>query len=194
MVDKVDRPEAPPPYAVTHTTETKRDKPQDQKRQEDLPTFKKKEEDLYREKFQSEVLSKNYRLPLNEIEQLLFIHATPRHGVPMADAELILKDGKKITGVSFLLKNWQDFMQIKNIKTGQAIPQEFWNYSGTDLEITVKSVSTSGSWNLREIQKEAPPPTLQTAPNRIWIGFKKWWVVSIAAGVVILWTLILLKK
>src|SRR3989338_1255915 len=164
MVYKVDRPEAPPPYAVSRTTETKRDKPQDERRQEDLPTFKKKEEDLYREKFQSEALSKNYRLPLNEIGQFIFVRATPRHGVPMADAELILKDGKKIVGVSFLVKNWQDFLRIKNLKTGQVIPPEFWNYGGTHIEITVRSVSTSGSWNLREMQKEnkplpQPPPT-----------------------------------
>lgn len=154
MVDKIDKPNPPPAYSVREPTESKGDKPHDQRRQEDLPTFKKKEEDLYREKFQSEPLSKTYRLAVGDIREILFVRATPRHGVPMADAELILQDGKKMAGVSFLLKNWQDFMKIKNLKTGQAVPLEFWNFGGTHLEITIKSVSTSGPWNLRTIEQQ----------------------------------------
>lgn len=155
MVDKVDRPEAPPSYAVTRSTETKRDKPQEEKRQEDLPTFKQKEEALYREKFQeTSAPPKTFKVPLEEVKSFLFVRAIPRHGTPMADADLVWKDGKKLQGVSFLLKNWQDFMKIKNLKAGEVIPPSFWNYGGSHLEITVRGTTISGPWNLREIQEE----------------------------------------
>lgn len=188
MVDRVDKPDAPPPYRVAQTTEAKKDKPQDERRQEDLPTFKQKEkeESLYREKFQSEAMSKTFRIPLEEIGRLHFVRATPRHGVPMADAELVAKDGKKIPGVSFLLKNWQDFMRIKNIKTGEAIPEEFWNYGKTHLEITIRSVTTSGPWNLRDIEKqreEEPVPIPKGFKKPSWstIGFIAFGLMGLAA-------------
>lgn len=163
MVDRVDKPDAPPPYLVKSPTETKKDKPKEERRQEDLPTFQQgKEEALYREKFQGETgVLKTVKIALEEVDGFLFKRAIPRHGVPMVDTELVWKNGKKLSGVSFLLKNWQDFMQIKNIKAGEKIPPPFWNYGGTYLEITIRSTQTSGPWNLREITTEAktqPPP------------------------------------
>lgn len=160
MVDKVDRPDAPPAYAVRAPTESKRDKPKEERRQEDLPTFKKRDEaDLYREKFQQETGAiKTVKVPAAEIQAFLFKKAIPRQGSPMADAELVLKEGKKILNVGFLLKGWQEFMKIKNLKPGEVIPPEFWNYQGPQVEITIRSITTSGPWNLREIEPEAAVP------------------------------------
>ena len=182
MVDKVDRPEAPSPYMVPKSTETKRDKPQEERRQEDLPTFQKKDEDLYKEKFQREgAPPKTFKVALNEVKEFLFIRAIPRHGVPMADADLVWKDGKKLPGVSFLIKNWQDFMRIKNLKHGEAIPPPFWNYVGAHLEITMRSVSTSGPWNLKEIESKSPLPQPPPTPVRRLFGGRGitwWWVLG----------------
>lgn len=188
MVDRVDKPEAPPPYRVTQTTEAKKDKPQDERRQEDLPTFKQKDkgENLYREKFQSEASSKTFKVPLNEIQRLLFLRAVPRHGVPMVDADLIGRDGKKIPSISFLLKNWQDFMQIKKLKAGETIPPPFWSYGGTHIEVTMRSISTSGPWNLREIEKQREKEPLAVAkgfkkPSWSTIGFIAFGLMGLAA-------------
>ena len=155
MVDKIDKPEAPPPYAIGSTTETKRDKPQDQKGQEDLPTFQKENHSLYREKFQeSGGALKTIRVPLNEIAKLLFRRTTPRHGSPTAEADLVWRDGKVTEGVSFLLQNWQDFLKIKNLKVGETVPEIFWQQGITHLEVTIWQAAGSGPWNLREIEKQ----------------------------------------
>lgn len=169
MVDKVDRPEAPPAYQVRSPTETKKDKPKEERRQEDLPTFKKQDEAaLYREKFQQDAsILKTVKIPFEEIQAFLFKKAIPRHGAPMADAELVLKDGKKIANVGFLLRGWQDFMKIKNLKPGEMIPPEFWNYQGPQVEITIRSIATSGLWNLREIENEKEPPEAALPKKKI---------------------------
>lgn len=160
MVDRVDKPDAPPAYLVKSPTEAKKDKPKEERRQEDLPTFQRgKEEALYREKFQGETSGlKTVKVALAELQGFLFKRATPRHGVPMVDADLIWKDGKQLAGVSFLLKNWQDFMRIKNLKAGEPIPAPFWNYGGSELEITIRTAQISGPWNLREMEAESVQP------------------------------------
>ncbi len=191
MVDKIDRPDAPSPYAVTGTTETKRDKPQDQRGQEDLPTFKQTGPSLYKEKFQSESsVIKTVLVPLSDIDSLKFRRATPRQGAPTVEADLILKDGKTLEGISFLLKNWQDFLQIKNFKIGDKILPAFWNHGGKNLEITLRPVATSGPWHLKEIQSQAAKPVL-TKPS----GFIKkikgdkktfFWILGIVGITVLL--------
>ena len=174
MVDKIDKPEAPPPYAITSTTETKRDKPQDQKGQEDLPTFQKESPSLFKEKFQEGFgVLKTIRVPLAEIEKLLFRRATPRHGTPTAEADLVLKNGKIVERVSFLLQNWQDFLKIKNLKIGEMIPNTLWHYASTHLEVTIWQPPTSGPWNLREMQK-------QTGASLIPLQNKTWWSKTMA--------------
>lgn len=160
MVDKIDRPEAPPAYAITGTTETKRDKPQDQKGQEDLPTFQKENPSLFKEKFQGGAgVGKTIHLPISEIRMFKFRRAVPRHGAPVVEADLVLKDGKMVEGISFLLQHLQDFLKIKNLRIGDPIPDIFWK-KGETMELTIRPPSSSGPWNLKEIQKEsrtAPP-------------------------------------
>ncbi|OGQ47910.1 MAG: hypothetical protein A3H42_01355 [Deltaproteobacteria bacterium RIFCSPLOWO2_02_FULL_46_8] len=173
MVDKIDKPDAPSPYAVGGTTEAKKDKPRDQQNQEDLPTFKRQNPNLYREKFQGELgVSKTVKVPLDQIDKILFRRATPYHGVPTAEANLVWKDGRTTEGVSFRIKNWQDFLKIKNLKQGEMIPPPFWNFGGEELEIIiVKMGTTSGSWDVREIQKQDHGPwTIDHGPK----GKKKW--------------------
>ncbi len=189
MVEKIDRPEAPPAYAVREPTESKRDKPKEERRQEDLPTFQRQGADPYRGKFQSEAPSKTFKVPLEEIGRLNFLRAVPRHGVPMADADLVWKDGTKIPGVSFLIKNWQDFMKLKNLKSGEPIPADFWNYGGNFLEITMRSTNVSGPWRLKEIENEASPLPPPSAKQRDWK--KVMW--GVAVGVAILIVIFLLN-
>lgn len=166
MVDKIDKPEAPSPYAIGATKETKRDKPREEGGQEDLPTFKREDSSLYREKFQKEPgTSKTVKVAVVHIEKLLFRRATPHHGVPTAEANLVWKDGRTTDGVNFRIQNWQDFLKIKNLKQGEIIPPPFWNYGGEELEITiVKLGTTSGSWNLRELQREDQKPKRRHKP------------------------------
>lgn len=176
MVDKVDKPTPPPAYAVTGATGTKQDKPREERGQEDLPTFQRQKSSPFSEKFQGQGgYTKTVYVPLRQIQQLQYKRATPRQGIPTADADLSLRDGTKLENVSFLLHNWQDFMQIKNLKPGEIIPENFWQTGGDRLEVTVRSVNTSGPWNLKEIEEESQSPT-GPDPDRAqklkkWIGW-----------------------
>lgn len=159
MVDKIDKPEAPSPYRVEATTQSKEDKQKEENRQEDLPTFKKQESTLYREKFQSEMQpAQTFKVPLEHIKELVFRRALPRHGVPTVEADLIWSDGKKTEGISFLLKRWQDFMLLKNLKPGTAIPNQFWG-TPPDLEVTVRPLTPSGLWHLKTLEETSSKTT-----------------------------------
>lgn len=193
MVDKIEKPDRPPAYSISGTTETKRDKPREEKGQEDLPTFKKEEPSLYREKFQSEVgISKTVYVPLDQIQKLLFRRATPRHGAPTVEADLVWKDGRTTEGISFLLHNWQDFLKIKNLKVGDIIPAEFWHSTSPNLEVTIRQMSPSGSWNLRHIQNQSS--NLPAAPEDV---ATPWWqnkrvVIGISAGTLLIAMIIII--
>lgn len=186
MVDKVDKPNPPPAYSVTGATETKRDKPQEQRRQEDLATFQRQKNSSFTEKFQGQTgYTKTVFVPLRQIKTLQYKRSTPRQGIPTADADLTLFDGTKIDNVSFLLRNWQDFMRIKHFKPGDPIPPEFWNFGGEKLEITIRSIHTSGPWNLKEIEQEgaeaAASPTPSSQMVKIWVGVGVLVALGIAA-------------
>lgn len=195
MVDKIDKPDRTTAYGVKGPTETKKEKPREEHRQEDLPTFKQKEHSLYEEKFQSGLTPlKTIRVPLDRIEKILFRRAVPFHGNPMAEADLIWKDGRATESVTFLLRNWQDFLRIKNLRSGEILEPSYWSSPGGHLEVTLwKKTSTSGSWNLREM-----PPQKSEAPE----GKKKnWWQErpfiigsAVVGGILILALLIFLIR
>ncbi|MBI4124778.1 MAG: hypothetical protein HY466_02465 [Deltaproteobacteria bacterium] len=193
MVHRIDdKPEVPPAYTVKAPTESKKDKPREERRQEDLPTFKKQDEAaLYREKFQQDAsILKTVKIPAADIQSFLFKKAIPRHGAPMVDTELVLKDGKKIANVGFLLKGWQDFMRIKNLKPGEPVPEEFWNYQGPQVEITIRSITTSGPWNLREIERgQGAAPADKKKTISAW-QYAAWGAAGLAVAAAAIWMMV----
>lgn len=166
MVDRIDKPERATSYEVKGPTESKKDKPHEEHRQEDLPTFKQKERSIYEEKFQPGLSPlKTIRLPLERVRKMIFHRAIPYHGNPMAEADLVWNDGRTTEGVTFLLRNWQDFLRIKNLKAGDAIDPAYFSSPTGHLEITIwQKTTASGSWELKE------PPREKSAPV-----VKEWW-------------------
>lgn len=196
MVDRVDKPDRTTSYGVKGPTETKKEKPREEHRQEDLPTFKQKEHSVYEEKFQSgSAPLKTVRVPLDRIQKMIFRRAVPFHGNPMAEADLIWKDGRATESVTFLLRNWQDFLKIKNLKSGETLDPAYWSSPSGHLEVTLwKKTTTSGSWNLRELQTPKTEPA--AAPKKWW--WKKWWLerhvvtgLAVVGGVLLLTLLII---
>lgn len=164
MVDRVDKPDAPNPYAVPSATETKKDKPKEERRQEDLPTYQQKEDEekraLYEEKFSSSAtVLKTLRVSLNRIDRLLFRRALSYRGSPTIEADLVWKDGRTTEKILFLLKSWQEFFKIQKLKSGDEISPPFWKHHPTYLEISVRQRGhTSGSWRMQQQQ-----PSKETA-------------------------------
>lgn len=164
MVDRVDKPDAPNPYAVPSATETKKDKPKEERRQEDLPTYQQKEDEekraLYEEKFSSSAtVLKTLRVSLNRVDRLLFRRALSYRGSPTIEADLVWKDGRTTEKILFLLKSWQEFFKIQKLKSGDEIPSPFWKQHPTYLEIAVRQRGhASGPWKMPQ-----QPPSKETA-------------------------------
>lgn len=163
MVERIDKPEPPPTYGVPAATESKRDKPREERRQEDLPTFRKREGFLYKEKFGTEGATRRpLKIPVTEIVALKFRRIFPRGGNPMVEADLVWKDGRVTEGVSFLLRQREDFLKLRNLKVGEPIPPPFWN-TGPELEISIRQEgSTSGPWRLSDVMGETRVTEVKT--------------------------------
>lgn len=155
MVDRIDKPLKPDSYRIEQTTEPKRDKPQGDRNQHENSEFQQKQGETYEKKFASKSSrSKTFRIPTDKISHLIFRKAIPYHGAATCEVILHWKDGRVTENASFLLKNWQDFLRLKNLKLGEKVAESFWKLEKKFLEITVRQQgATSGATNLREIQK-----------------------------------------
>lgn len=155
MVDRIDKPAKPDPYRVEQTTETKQDKPKSGQNPQENSEFQQQRQKLFDKKFTQEPSrAKTFRIPISKIDRLTFKKAVPYHGAATCEVTLHWKDGRVTENAGFLLKNWQDFLRLKNLKSGETVDPPFWKTEKPYLEITVRQQGpTSGSLNLREIQK-----------------------------------------
>ena len=155
MVDRIDKPQKPDMYRVKQTTETKRDKPNSDQQQQEGSEFQRQEKKTYEKAFQTRsIRSKTFRVSVDKIGKLIFRKAIPYHGSATCEADLHWKDGRVTENIAFLLKNWQDFLRMKNLKTGTELAEVFWKTEKKILEITIRQKgATSGSLNIKEMQK-----------------------------------------
>lgn len=155
MVDRIDKPVKPDMYRVEQSTETKRDKQKSNQNSQENSEFQQQRRELFDKKFAADAIrAKTFRIPISKIDRLTFKKAIPYHGSATCEANLHWKDGRITENAGFLLKNWQDFLRLKNLKSGETVEPSFWKTEKPYLEITVRQQGpTSGSLNLREIQK-----------------------------------------
>ena len=156
MVDKIDKPEAPSPYAITAATEPKKDRQHEERKPaEEIARYQKGSEAKAFGRLMGEIAGvKTLRVPLEEIQQLLFRRAIPRQGNPVVEAKLIWKNNQVTEIVIFLLSHREDFLKIRSLRPGDSIPEIFWR-QGPHLEIGIpQSTSASGSWSYQQLEKE----------------------------------------
>lgn len=142
-------------YRVEQATETKRDKSKSGQNPQENSEFQQQRRDLFDKNFAvGSIRAKTFRIPIAKIDRLIFKRAIPYHGAANCEVNLRWKDGRVTENAGFLLKNWQDFLRLKNLKPGETVESSFWKTEKPYLEITVRQQGpTSGSLNLREIQK-----------------------------------------
>ena len=175
MVDRVDKPDAPNPYRIQSTTETKKDKPHEERAPGQEAKYQQEKRNQEWGKFQADPdLRKTVRVPLGDILQLKFRRASSRQASPTVNADLVWKDGRTTENVSFLLHNLEDFLKIKNMKPGDPIPPSFWT-RGKELEVTIpQGRSGSGPWTM-------PPMEENTASAKQ--TERPWHAIAIFMGV-----------
>jgi len=156
MVEKVDRPQAPPAYQILPTKETKDDQSQKQEYEEGEEHYQKGGGGAEWGKFRGRAVTiKPVRAPRDRIDRVLFRNTVMRSGMGILEATVVWKDGRTTEPVLFLIPRPEDYMRLRILKRGQVVPENYWA-KGDEVEMgLVQMEPTSGSWGPEELKREA---------------------------------------
>ncbi len=139
MVEKIDRPEAPPPYRITKAKESREDQHQSSynQREEQEKQYQKQLEGNEWEKFERRTMViKPVRVPRARIDRLLFRAAKLHSGTGILQVDVVWRDGRQTRGALVLLTHLEDFIRTKRFKPGETVPDSLWAH-GTTIELGI---------------------------------------------------------
>ena len=145
MVERINKPDARRPYKITAAKESREDQHHQQNPKED-------EEKRYQKKLESKnwgkygsrtVVIKPYRVPRSKIKQCLFRSVSLRSGVGTLETQIVWVDGRITKQALILLRTLDDFIKLKKLKPGDAVPIDIWGREEM-LEIGIPQVLDSG--------------------------------------------------
>ena len=138
MVDKIDRPEAPPAYFITRAKDAKESQ-HEQKGQRDEEGERRQKEQAEKDwsKFDRKTtVIKPLQTKREKIARCLFRTVVLHGGVATLQVDVMWKDGHKTDGALVLLARLDDYLKLKRFAKGQEVPEEFWSRQGrVDLGI-----------------------------------------------------------
>lgn len=155
MVERINRPEAPPPHRVQAAKETKDDDSRKEQERESEEKYQKMKPSGEWQKFRGRAMTiKPVRVPRDRIDRVLFRNIILRGGVCILEATVVWKDGRKTEPALFLLSRPEDFMRLKGMARGEKVPENYWA-RGPEIEMgVVQAESPSGSWGIQEVEEE----------------------------------------
>jgi hypothetical protein len=155
MVERVSKPEAPPPYQILPTKEAKDDKSRREQERESEEKYQKSKGRGEWAKFSGRAMTiRPAKVQRDRIDRVLFRNALLKGGICILDSVIVWKDGRRTEPALFLLHRREDFMRIRTFAKGQIVPENFWA-AGPEIEIgIVQAESSSGSWSIQEVEKE----------------------------------------
>ena len=143
MVERINRPEAPPTHRVQAAKETKEDQSRKEQERESEEKYQKTKSSGNWQKFRGRAMTiKPVRVPRERINRVLFRNTILRGGICILEATVVWKDGRKTEPALFLLPRPEDFMRLKGLKRGQVVAENFWARGesfAADLPVTVFS-------------------------------------------------------
>jgi hypothetical protein len=151
MVEKVSRPDAPPPYRVEPSKETKDDKSRHEEEEERKESFQRKDKSSTWEKFSGRSLTvRTVKVARERIDRVLFGKAVLRGGVCILQTTVVYKDGRRTEPALFMLPRPEDYIKFKLYTRGRPVPEEYWAH-GPEIQFGIVEIgSVTGSWNLKE--------------------------------------------
>ena len=155
MVERINKPEAPPPHRVGAAKEAKEDQSKREHEREEERKYQKSKMGGDWKKFRGRAMTiKPVKVPRERIDRVLFRNALLRGGICILEASIIWKDGRKTEPALFILPRPEDFMRLKGHAKGQLVAETFWA-RGPEIEIgIVQAESPSGSWGIQEMEQE----------------------------------------
>lgn len=171
MVDKIDRPEAPPPYFITRAKDAKESQHQQSQQREEQEKRRQKEllEKNWSKFDRRERVIRAIRTTRDQIDRCLFRGVFLHSGVGTLQIDVHWKDGRRTEGALVLLGRLEDYLRLKRFRLGQEVPDRFWS-RGTAVELGVIQLISSGTTFPSPAapsgaKAAAPPPP--PAPSRI---------------------------
>ena len=158
MVDKVDRPEAPPTWKIKEPARTKddrRSRQQEESKEQKKEKFEKQREEGRWQKFDSRTMViKPVRVPLRDIKGFRFCSVTMHSGVATMEADLEWTSGRITEGTMLRLSGFEDYVKAKRLSVGNMVPREMWAKEDP-LEVGIPQVrASSGSFAAKELERE----------------------------------------
>lgn len=141
MVEKVDRPDAQPPWRITAPKESREDQHQQQdQREEQEKRYQKQLEGRDWKKFGTRtVVIKPMRVPRGEIDRCLFRAVAMRSGIGTLQAAIRWRDGQETKVALILLRRLEDFLRVKKLAPGAVVPEDIWGREET-VEIGIPQI------------------------------------------------------
>ncbi len=176
MVEKVDRPDASPPWRITAPKESREDQHQQQdQREEQEKRYQKQLEGRDWKKFGTRtVVIKPMRVPREQIDRCLFRAIAMRSGVGTLQAAIRWRDGRETKVALILLRRLEDFLRVKKLAPGAVVPKDIWGREET-VEIGIPQIIENSAAAGRTLsggerrttaegpaRRRRPPPALVT--------------------------------
>lgn len=158
MVEKIDRPDARPPYEIREAKQTKEDQHHQQNQREEAEKhYKKQLEGDQKEwsKFgRRSTVIKPVKVACDRIEKIIFRAINLFKGVGILHVDVLWKDGRKTEGALIRVGRMEDFLRLKRLSVGAEVPRDFWTRRPT-LELGIlQEISSSGPFPSQEGREE----------------------------------------
>lgn len=145
MVDKIDRPEAPPAYYITRPKDAKESQHEQQGRKDEEGDRRRKEEaEKEWSKFDRRTtVIRPHSARREQIKRCLFRGVFLHSGVGTLQLDVVWKDGHTTPGALVLLARLEDYLRLKKFAPAQEVPDTFWSRGGK-VEMGLIQVISSG--------------------------------------------------
>jgi hypothetical protein len=159
MVDKVDRPEAPPTWKIKEPARTKddrRSRQQEESKEQKKEKFEKRASEGRWQKFDSRTMViKPIRVPLRDIKGFRFCSVTIHSGVATMEADMDWVNGRITEGTMVRIGGFEEYVKANHLSVGEGVPRELWAKSDP-LEVGIpQEKAPSGSYAAKELEREA---------------------------------------
>ena len=159
MVERINKPEAPPTYRVLPSKEAKDDQSQRQEYEEGEEAYQKAVQGGDFSKYRGRSMTiKPVKVQRNRIDRVLFKSTVLHAGSAILEASVMWIDGRTTDSALFLLSRTEDYMRLKIFKKGDPVPEQFWA-RGPEIELGIVQMEPqSGSWGSKELGRDNKTP------------------------------------
>ncbi len=158
MIEKIDRPDAQQVYTISRAKESKEDRHQQHNPKDDAERERKRRiEGKEWQKFgRRTVVIKPLRVAREKIARCLFKSVSLHSGIGTLKVDVAWVDGKITRDALMLVHRLEDFLKLRGLSAGEAVPEALW-VRGPTVEMGIPHVMTeAGALSGRDMESRSP--------------------------------------